>query len=76
MWVRGGAYPMNHVSDRNMNLMKEEDCQPASWNFKHTTSSIEMREIREKRGSVAQQIKLKYLLKKLEGSNVFFQLRI
>lgn len=43
------------VSDRNMNLMKEEDCQPARRNFKHRTSYIEMRGIREKRGTVAQQ---------------------
>lgn len=47
------------VSDRSMNLMEEEDCQAARKNFKHRTSYIEMRGIREKRGAVAQQIKLK-----------------
>lgn len=70
MYVGKRLYISYKMSDRNTNLMQEEEWQPTRRNFKHRTSYIEQRGIREKRGAVAQQNKsksLKYFFKNLEG---------
>lgn len=77
MYVGKRLYISYKVSDRNMNLMEEEQWQPTRKNFKHRISYIEQKGIREKRGAVAQQTESKsltYFLKNLEGWNVVFSL--